>query len=227
MPRYVDKSPYEVIGVLESREDSILAKKKEVGWSLMDSQWDFRPRNKPGNSYELLGETKVIFFPGKKLEYATKHSSKRDEQDNFTTAVEFSPENPYGKAVALFDLKFGVLQVEEEWFLLPGTISAYCILYDAMTQEEYRDRSVNSAKYGSGGGSCGGATGGSGCGGCEGEGGDGGKEDCGGASIEGGDGEEGDCGGASVEGGDGGGGDSGGGSCGGASCGGGCGGCGG
>ncbi|XP_021743718.1 glycine-rich domain-containing protein 2-like isoform X2 [Chenopodium quinoa] len=130
--RCVDKSPYEVIGVLESREDSILAKKEGAGWSLMDSQWDFRPRNKPENSYELLGETKVIFFPGKKLDYETKHSSQKDEHDNFTTAVEFSPENPYGKAVALLDLKFGVLQTVcqvGQGGLVPATRNYICLLY--------------------------------------------------------------------------------------------------
>ncbi|XP_048495831.1 glycine-rich domain-containing protein 1-like [Beta vulgaris subsp. vulgaris] len=133
--RCLDEKPREVIRVLESRKESTLARKVKNGWSLMESQWDFHPQYKPEIMYELLGETKVVFVPGKKLDFETKHNCKKDEQDNFITAVEFSTKNPYGIALALIDIKAGVLQIKEEWFLLPGTISAYCILYEVYGRE--------------------------------------------------------------------------------------------
>lgn len=49
---------------------------------------------------------------GRKLDYEPKHNNdKRTKENDFMTAVEFSAEYPYGKAVAMFDLKSGVLMV--------------------------------------------------------------------------------------------------------------------
>jgi hypothetical protein len=53
----------------------------------------------------------VIIFPGRKLEYETDCCEKPKNEQNFMTAVEFSTENPYGKAVALLNLKSGFLKV--------------------------------------------------------------------------------------------------------------------
>ena len=52
----------------------------------------------------------VIIMPGIKSDYETEYNRQEDEQ-NFITAVEFSPQHPYGKAVALFNLKSGFLEV--------------------------------------------------------------------------------------------------------------------
>lgn len=60
----------------------------------------------------------VVFVPGKKLDFETKHNCKKDEQDNFITAVEFSTKNPYGIALALIDIKAGVLQVTHNSYVL-------------------------------------------------------------------------------------------------------------
>jgi hypothetical protein len=54
----------------------------------------------------------VKFFPGRKLEYEAKHCEKHRSEQNFLTAVEFSMEDPYGKAVALLDLKSGFFKVK-------------------------------------------------------------------------------------------------------------------
>lgn len=62
MLRCLDEKPREVIGVLESRKESTLARKVKNGWSLMESQWDFHPQYKPEIMYELLGETKVTIY---------------------------------------------------------------------------------------------------------------------------------------------------------------------
>lgn len=53
----------------------------------------------------------VKLFPGCKLEYEFKQHKKRTSEKDFVTAVEFCSEYPYGKAVALFDLKSGILTV--------------------------------------------------------------------------------------------------------------------
>jgi hypothetical protein len=53
----------------------------------------------------------VIIFPGRKLEYECNYCEKPKNEQDFMTAVEFSAENPYGKAVALLNLKSGFLEV--------------------------------------------------------------------------------------------------------------------
>ena len=57
----------------------------------------------------------MIIFPGKKLDYECNYCEKPKNEQDFMTAVEFSAENPYGKAVALLNLKSGFLKV---FFLL-------------------------------------------------------------------------------------------------------------
>ncbi|KAJ8446288.1 hypothetical protein Cgig2_005819 [Carnegiea gigantea] len=117
----------EVIGILGSEGPRILAKDTGKGWSLVDSLWDLRPQSQPSKQvYELRGKKKVIIMPGIKSDYETEYNRQEDEQ-NFITAVEFSPQQPYGKAVALFNLKSGFLEIKEDWFLTPGFISAYIL----------------------------------------------------------------------------------------------------
>lgn len=45
------------------------------------------------------------FFSGRKGEYELRYHLKQRNEMDFLTAVEFSIEDPYGKAVALLDLK--------------------------------------------------------------------------------------------------------------------------
>lgn len=58
------------------------------------------------------------FFPGQRLDYEHKYCTKQRSEDDFMTAVEFSAQDPYGKAVALADLKFGVINVSNLVILL-------------------------------------------------------------------------------------------------------------
>jgi len=51
---------------------------------------------------ELL---QLKFFAGRKLDYEVGHHGKRRNEMDFLTAIEFSVEEPYGKAVALLDLR--------------------------------------------------------------------------------------------------------------------------
>lgn len=54
--------------------------------------------------------SQVIIVPGRKLECEINCEKHKNEQ-NFMTAVKYSAEYPYGKAVALFDLKSASLKV--------------------------------------------------------------------------------------------------------------------
>ncbi|GFZ18880.1 DNA-binding protein, putative [Actinidia rufa] len=78
--------------------------------------------NKDSHLFELTGCRTVKLFPGRKLEYEPKHCAKHgNERDHdFMTVVEFSTEDPYGRAVALLDLKSGLFKVKEELLLLPA-----------------------------------------------------------------------------------------------------------
>ena len=60
----------------------------------------------------------MIIFPGKKLDYECSYCEKPKNEQDFMTAVEFSAENPYGKAVALLNLKSGFLKVFFFCFLI-------------------------------------------------------------------------------------------------------------
>lgn len=50
-------------------------------------------------------------FRGRKLEYEPKHSVKQGNEMDFLTAIEFSIEDPYGKAVALLNLRSKLVMV--------------------------------------------------------------------------------------------------------------------
>ncbi|KAJ8446286.1 hypothetical protein Cgig2_005817 [Carnegiea gigantea] len=159
----------------------ILPKDTGKGWSLVDSSWDLCPQSKPskrGNMYELRGQKKVIVM-AIKSDYETEYNRQEDEQ-NFITAVEFSPQHSYGKAIALFNLKSGFLEIKEDWFLTPGIISA-CILRNVLISKSgFKPTEMSkSDKYqaselhetaiicggacGGGGGGCGGGCGGGRC----------------------------------------------------------------
>lgn len=53
----------------------------------------------------------VNIFPGRKLGYEPKHHERQKKERDFVTAVEFSADSPYGEAVALINLKSGVVKV--------------------------------------------------------------------------------------------------------------------
>ncbi|OIT19738.1 PREDICTED: glycine-rich domain-containing protein 2-like isoform X1 [Nicotiana attenuata] len=130
----------EVIGISKSGETHSLAELVGKEWLLLDSHWSLQLQTCSGDEgylLELVGGSRIVkFFPGQRLDYEHKHCAKRRNQDDFMTAVEFSSEHPYGRALALLDLKCGVINVKEEWLLLPGTITAF-ILGDILRKEGY------------------------------------------------------------------------------------------
>lgn len=54
-------------------------------------------------------------FAGRKLGYEPKHHETQKKERDFVTAVEFSADSPYGEAIALINLKSGVVKVK--WIL--------------------------------------------------------------------------------------------------------------
>ncbi|CAK9150613.1 unnamed protein product [Ilex paraguariensis] len=130
----------EVIGLTKSDESRIVAEFDGIEWSFIDSQWSLkleRNVNKDGSIFELIGHRIVKLFPGRKLEYELKHCNGQGAECDFITAVEFSAQDPYGNAVALFDLKSETFQIKEEWFVLPGMTVAF-ILSDILRKEGYK-----------------------------------------------------------------------------------------
>ncbi|XLU23330.1 hypothetical protein S245_059396 [Arachis hypogaea] len=96
---------------------------------MMNSDWTLQRKkssDEDENVFELTGTRKVIIFPGRKLEFETRYYG--NERGNcFLTAVEFSPKDPYGKAVALMNLAYGFLEIKEEWLVLPAILSAFAL----------------------------------------------------------------------------------------------------
>ncbi|XP_057963215.1 glycine-rich domain-containing protein 1-like [Malania oleifera] len=128
----------EVVGLTKFGEPCTLAEFVGNGWSLLDSLWSLQlqPNSSDIHIFELTGSRTVKIFPGRKLEYEHTHYEKRRHELDFFTAVEFTAEDPHGKAVALLDLKFGFLKVKEEWFVLPGITLAF-ILSNVLSKEGY------------------------------------------------------------------------------------------
>ncbi|KAM7520327.1 hypothetical protein LguiB_019289 [Lonicera macranthoides] len=129
----------EVIGITELGEMHTLAACVGTEWSLIDSPWSLQLQktiNKEGYLFELTGHRTMKLFLGRKLEYEPMQCDKRRSDRDFITAVEFTAEDPYGRAVALFDLKSGIFKVEEEWLVLPGITLAF-ILSDILRKEGY------------------------------------------------------------------------------------------
>ncbi|KAF8406138.1 hypothetical protein HHK36_008218 [Tetracentron sinense] len=132
-------SKKEVIGIIGSGETHVLAEFVGTRWTLMDSHWSFQRQKKSsedGHIFEVTGNRMVKLFPGRKLEYEPKNCEKGKNERDFMTAVEFSAEEPYGKVLALLNLKSGFLKVQGEWFVLPGIILSF-ILSDILRKEGY------------------------------------------------------------------------------------------
>ncbi|XP_059629772.1 glycine-rich domain-containing protein 1-like [Cornus florida] len=132
-------SKKEVIGMTGSGETRVLAEFVGEGWLLMGSQWFFQLQKKVSEEdymFGLIGNRKMVIFRGRKLDYELNYCRKEKNERDFMTIVEFSEENPYGKAVALLNLETGFLKVEEQWLVLPGITVAF-ILSDILKKEGY------------------------------------------------------------------------------------------
>ncbi|KAL0897900.1 hypothetical protein Bca101_081861 [Brassica carinata] len=117
----------QVIGVMDSGETRVLAEYTDTFWSLLDSKWSLKQTNGDSSVFELFGTRVVKIFSGRKLDYEPKHCANRRCNEDFMTLVEFSKQHPYGKAVALLDLKLGSIEAKENWVVLPGIVSAFIL----------------------------------------------------------------------------------------------------
>ncbi|XP_065873751.1 glycine-rich domain-containing protein 1 [Euphorbia lathyris] len=127
----------QVIGATKSGETHALAEFVGTQWSLMDSQWSLQLKaksNEVGHLFEHIGSRMIKLFKGRKLDFEAKEYKKQRNEQNFITAVEFSPEDPYGKSMALLDLKSASIKVKEERLVLSVIISAF-ILTDILKNE--------------------------------------------------------------------------------------------
>ncbi|KAI7736287.1 hypothetical protein M8C21_001732 [Ambrosia artemisiifolia] len=126
--RAKDKSSTkEILGLTKAGETLVVAQYIGQEWSLLDSLWSLKPENSNNKDSALLltGPHMVKLVTGRKLDYEPKHVHKQTNERNFMTAIEFSVDHPYGKAVALIDLKTGLLTLQEDWFALAGIVSAF------------------------------------------------------------------------------------------------------
>ncbi|KAJ8638191.1 hypothetical protein MRB53_012458 [Persea americana] len=118
----------EVVGVIGwSGETRILAEFAETQWALLDSNWSLQLHKRSeedGHILKLRGNHLVKLFPGRKLEFELRCCNKERNERDFMTLVRFSRDYPYGKALAMFNLKSGYIKVNEEWFALPGIVLA-------------------------------------------------------------------------------------------------------
>ncbi|KAL0461918.1 UNVERIFIED_CONTAM: Glycine-rich domain-containing protein 2 [Sesamum latifolium] len=108
----------EVVGITESGEKCTLAEFAESKWSLVNSPWSLRfpiTNNDDGHLLELIGPQTVRLFVGGRMDYELKHCEKHKVLENhLITAIEFSDEYPYGRAVALLDFKSGTVK-HQKW----------------------------------------------------------------------------------------------------------------
>ncbi|KAK4261432.1 hypothetical protein QN277_004428 [Acacia crassicarpa] len=129
----------EVIGLMKSGETQTLAEFVGNGWSVMDNFWFFHLPNKcrdDDHLFVVTGTRLVKVFPGRKLDYEPRYRVKQGDEMDFLTAVEFSTEYPYGKAVALLDLRSGFVTAKEKWMIFPAIILAF-IASNILKKEGY------------------------------------------------------------------------------------------
>ncbi|KAG4194812.1 hypothetical protein ERO13_A06G074100v2 [Gossypium hirsutum] len=122
----------EVIGLTSCGGTHVLAAESaEKGWFLNNSHWWFHVHNELNENdiaFGFKGNRKVIVFRGRKLGFEINDGKKLKNEEHFMTAVEFSMEYPYGKAIALFNLKSAIIEIsEEEPLVVPMIILAFLV----------------------------------------------------------------------------------------------------
>ncbi|KAG0478120.1 hypothetical protein HPP92_012839 [Vanilla planifolia] len=113
-----------------SKKPHLLVEYAENSWSFKDYGFSLKVEKKDSLisiMLELKGFSQIIkLFPGARLEYELKNINKANV-DDLMTVVEFSAENPYGKAIALLDFKTRLTKVREDWFVLPAIVLAFIL----------------------------------------------------------------------------------------------------
>lgn len=112
-----------------SKNSYLLAEYADNTWFFKDSDLSLRIEQKAsqeGHIVELKSSGQLKLIPGRKLDYQPGNVEP-DNADEFMTVVEFTAENPYGKAIALLDMKSALVKVSEDWFALPALLIAFIL----------------------------------------------------------------------------------------------------
>ncbi|KAJ0987506.1 hypothetical protein J5N97_005862 [Dioscorea zingiberensis] len=129
----------QVIGTTKfNRKLRVLAEYERNAWSLRDPNFALRLERKTGlagDVLEIKGDAQIKLYLGRSLEYEPKSNNMRIDKD-LVTIVEFSADYPYGRALAMFGLKSGILKVNESWFVLPAVLMSF-IISDYFESEGY------------------------------------------------------------------------------------------
>ncbi|CAL9205448.1 unnamed protein product [Musa hybrid cultivar] len=124
-------SKKKVVGISSlRRQQRLLAECVDNRWSLNDYNFSLvveKIKGQDGSILEIKGDHQMKLFLGKWLEYESDSLKERNDKELFITLVELSAENPYGKAVALFDMKSSSVEVNEERFVLLGVLLAFIL----------------------------------------------------------------------------------------------------
>ncbi|KAK9749676.1 hypothetical protein RND81_02G142900 [Saponaria officinalis] len=135
----------EVYCITDSGEEHKLADFTENHWFVKGSNGSFKLRTVPKNDdilFELVGPKMVKLFYGRRLDFETIPLENQKVKKSFVTAVEFSSEYPYGKAVALIDFTSDTITATEDWMILPGIALAF-VLSDILKDEiDFETRNV-------------------------------------------------------------------------------------
>ncbi|KAF8024722.1 hypothetical protein BT93_F1793 [Corymbia citriodora subsp. variegata] len=145
-----NRLPRELIRTAGDGKTCLLAELQGTGWSLMNSKWFFhlqRDSSGEGHGFKLSGDRQVIIYPGKKLEYEARNCCEEEDEQGVMTAVEFSAAYPYGKSVALLNLKCSTLKVKEDWMILPAIITAFILsnVLQHITKNKENGKWINDA----------------------------------------------------------------------------------
>ncbi|KAL2938938.1 Glycine-rich domain-containing protein 2 [Bienertia sinuspersici] len=122
----------EVLHVTDFGDTHTLAEFHGNEWVIKGSHGSLKLHCTSGNDghlFELLGYKMVRLYAGRKLDYEPKHIEMQKSEQDFMTAVEFSAEHPYGKAIALIDFKHGILTIMDEWMILTGITLAFILCH--------------------------------------------------------------------------------------------------
>ncbi|XP_019089172.1 PREDICTED: glycine-rich domain-containing protein 1-like [Camelina sativa] len=112
----------QVIGETDSGETHVLADYTGSFWSLWNSKWSLKKMNTSSADmplFELLGP--------QVLDYEPKYYANLRSDKDYVTLVDFSKQHPYVKVVGLVDMKFGSVEVKENWLVLPGIVSTFIL----------------------------------------------------------------------------------------------------
>ncbi|KAL9229522.1 hypothetical protein vseg_004980 [Gypsophila vaccaria] len=131
----------EVSCITPSGEKHKVAKFMGDYWTINGTHGSFKLRHNSGNGdhlFELVGNKMVKLFSGRRLDFEPKNYVNRRYEKNFVTAVEFSKDYPYGRAVSLIDLRSETIKATDEWVVLPS-ISVALILSNTFKNNMVRN----------------------------------------------------------------------------------------